>query len=84
MKKIINKTNLNILNFGTIPIILLICLCCLIFSFSTTRSYIIYRGEKYYKCDTEYRTDTLESPGSVIIQQTKTVLYDHFACPDYN
>jgi hypothetical protein len=49
-----------------------------------TNPFIIYQGDKFYKCweNTTYRTDTLFYPGGFTIYKTKTnaVNYDHFSC----
>lgn len=54
------------------------------FSKENQNSYIIYKGDKYYRCSTHSvkHTDTLITPAGITIVETFTISnhYDHFNC----
>jgi hypothetical protein len=64
----------------TILKISLVAICLMAF----TNPFIIYQGDKFYKCyeKTSNRVDTLFYPGGFTIYKTKitAVNYDHFTC----
>ena len=60
---------------------ILLVICCFLVGFTTIKDYITVRGEKYYKCQTRYETDTIESPdATIMIVKKQIILYDHFEC----
>jgi hypothetical protein len=61
--------------------ILFVVICCFLVGFTTIKYYITVHGEKYYKCQTRYETDTIESPdATIMIVKKQIILYDHFGC----
>ena len=60
---------------------ILLVICCFLVGFTTIKDYITVHGEKYYKCQTRYETDTIESPdATIMIVKKQIILYDHFGC----
>ena len=60
---------------------ILLGICCFFVGFTTIKDYITVHGEKYYKCQTRYETDTIESPdATIMIVKKQIILYDHFEC----
>ena len=48
---------------------------------ASSTSYITVHREKYYKCQTKYETDTIESPdATIMIVKKQIILYNHFGC----
>jgi hypothetical protein len=61
--------------------ILFVCIFLVAFIPSTIKYYITVHGEKYYKCQTKYETDTIESPdATIMIVKKQIILYNHFGC----
>lgn len=52
----------------------------MLFAFKSDKPYVMYKGNKYYKCFTRYETDTIHEPAGFTVIKSQIIFYDHFKC----
>jgi uncharacterized membrane protein len=61
-------------------VLIFMCITSFVAPTKKDSPFVVYKGDKYYKCFVNHKVDTLHVPAGFMIITTEEVFYDVFKC----